>query len=445
MTPLRGWRAWSRTILAIAALASPLLLLPHVVHADPPLATTLANVPERATPPLLSRQPLTTRTALTGFVRNEGQVDERVSFYLRSGRQTLWLTKDGVVFDLLRGASSPAPRGPRDARHERDVSERLVFAQDFEGANPQMIIEPGAPLPGRHHYFIGNDPSKWRTGVRAHAGAVYRDVWQGVDVRVYANGRHLEQEFVVRPGGDLTRIRVTYRGIDGLDVADDVSLLIRTAFGELRESPPTVYQEVDGQRGAINSRFKLLGRTTYTVEVADYEPRYALVIDPTLVYSTYLGGSGDDGLFNDSVAVDASGAVYVAGSTLSTDFPPATGLQPAAGGLRDTFVAKLDPAGTTLAFATYLGGSGQDDPHAGVALDAAGNIYVAGTTTSSNFPTQSALQPAIHGVRDAYVTKLNPAGSALVYSTYLGGSGEEFGQGMYVERSSGEVTRSEER
>src|SRR3989475_7863404 len=157
MTPLRGWRAWSRTILAIAALASPLLLLPHAAQPRPPLATTLANVPERATPPLLSRQPLTTRTALTGFVRNEGQVDERVSFYLRSGRQTLWLTKDGVVFDLLRGASSPAPRGPRDARHERDVSERLVLAPDCAGANPQMIIQPGAPLPGGRHYLIRNE------------------------------------------------------------------------------------------------------------------------------------------------------------------------------------------------------------------------------------------------------------------------------------------------
>src|SRR5439155_7301781 len=198
-----------------------------------------------------------------------------------------------------------------------------------------------------------------------------------------------------------------------------------------KESAPTIYQDVDGKRVVLAGRFKLLGPTTYTFEVGPYEPRYALVIDPTLVYATYLGGTDNDNALG--IAVDATGHAYVAGSTLSSNFPTQNGLQSYGGG-SDVFVTRLHPSGTALTFSTYLGGDGDDfDPS--IAVDAAGGAYIVGSTTSSTFPTTlNALQSSPGGGRDAFVVRIDPTG-ALGYSTYLGGAGDETGVGIVVDPS----------
>jgi len=191
----------------------------------------------------------------TTFIENKGQEDDRAKFYLRSRNQTLWITNDGVVFDLLR---APAPQTPvvspegRRVRQRRAPPERLVFTQQFLNSNRRVTIEPRQLLPGTHNYYLGKDPSHWRPGIRGWGEVLYRDIWTGVDLRLYGNGRHLEQEFIVRPGGDPSRIRVAYRGIEGLRIAEDGALVIRTAFGELKESAPTIYQEIDGKRVAVD-------------------------------------------------------------------------------------------------------------------------------------------------------------------------------------------------
>src|SRR5262249_44555521 len=148
--------------------------------------------------------------------------------------------------------------------------------------------------------------------------------------------------------------------IDGLRLAEDGGLLIQTAVGELKESAPTIYQDIEGVRVAVSGRFKVLNRTSYTFEVGPHHPNYALVIDPTLVYAAYLGGTGSDSA--EAVTVDDGGRAYVAGSTTSVDFPTVNGLQGYAGG-RDIFVARLNPAGTTVEYSTFFGGAGDDfDP-----------------------------------------------------------------------------------
>jgi uncharacterized repeat protein (TIGR01451 family) len=223
---------------------------------------------------------------------------------------------------------------------------------------------------------------------------------------------------------------VAYRGVEGLRVDEDGALVIRTAFGELKESPPTIYQEIDGKRIAVTGRFKLLGPTAYTFEVGPYQQRYALVIDPTLVYATYLGGSLDDNALG--IAVDGNGHAYVAGSTHSTNFPTLNGLFPYNGG-SDIFVTRLNRAGTALQFSAYVGGSG-DDTEPAIAIDAAGGAYVVGSTTSTDFPPLNALQPSPGGGRDAFVFRIDPAG-VLGYSTYLGGAGDETGVGIAVDPS----------
>jgi hypothetical protein len=298
-----------------------------------------ADLPVPAGLPAASRptsavRATTLATGASAFIENRGQFDARVKFQWKIGGRTLWLTEQGLVFDAIRPkAGDPltaepepsqrtgAPLGPAfqsgiPGREQRGY-DRLVFAEKFLGTHRAPSIEASQPLLGRYNYFIGNDPQHWRTDVPGYAEVVYRDVWDGIDLRLSRNGPDLEQEFIVRPGGDLTQIRVAFKGIDGLQVADDGSLVVRTAFGELRESPPRIYQEIAGQRGAVEGRFILTSKTAYTFEVKNYNPQYALVIDPTLLYSTYLGGSGDDSSYGNGIAADSSGNAYVTGTTTS--------------------------------------------------------------------------------------------------------------------------------
>jgi hypothetical protein len=196
--------------------------------------------------------------------------------------------------------------------------------------------------------------------------------------------------------------------------------------GDIRWQKPVVYQEKDGTRQEVAASYVIKDKSRVEFAVADYDSRKPLFIDP-LIYSTYLGGSGED--LGVGIAVDSSGNAYVTGETNSTDFPMMNALQPANGGGFDAFVAKLNPSGSGLVYSTYIGGSGFDSG-SGIAVDSAGNAYVIGQTTSTNFPTVNALQPANGGGSDAFVAKLNPNGSALVYSTYLGGS--EFDEGLGI-------------
>jgi len=377
------------------------------------------------------------------FIENQGQVDEKVKFYVRNGGLTAWLTDEGVVFDLLRTKDKTGqeklkppldPVYPKLRRGEQQEveRERLVFTQIFLGANKTPTIEAKDPQPGIYNYFLGNDPLKWRVGVRAYADVVYRNLWDGIDLKLYGNGRDLEQEFIVRPGGDLSKLKVAYRGVEGLQVAEDGSLIIKTAFGELKESKPRIYQEIDGKRVEVAGRFKPLGQTVYTFEVGSYQSQYALVIDPTLIYSTYLGGSSLDS--GEGIAVDSSGNAYVTGWTESNDFPLARPFQATyAGGYEDVFVTKLNASGG-LIYSTYLGGSSLDSGE-GIAVDSSGNAYVTGWTRSNDFPLARPFQATHAGDdSDVFVTKLNASGG-LVYSTYLGGSSFDFGRGIAVDSS----------
>jgi len=300
------------------------------------------------------------------FIENRGQFPDRVKYQLRTGRGTAWLTNKGVVFDFLRarnpvpglarwGSSYPAsdhssirlrdlfsPRSPflpdflsqgfpdlkvpdsglRTGRlalpdsqfpsPESHTYDRLVFSEEFLGANSNPEVEARGCQPGIYNYFIGNDPKKWHTRVKGYSEIVYRDVWDGVDLRIYGNRRDLEQEFVVHPGADLSRVQVAYKGIDRLEMAEDGLLVVETAFGELRESKPRIYQEIAGQRVPIEGHFKLLSGTIYTFDAKAHDSEYALVIDPTLLYSTFVGGSALD--YSSGIAVDSSGDSYVVAS-----------------------------------------------------------------------------------------------------------------------------------
>ncbi len=348
------------------------------------------------------------------FEANQGQTDSRVKFLSRGRGYALFLTATEAVLSLKRG-QAPA-----------------VLRMRLVGANRAPQVTALEELPGRSNIFIGKDPAKWRTNISDYARVLYHDVYPGVDLVYYGHQGQLEFDFAVRPGADPKLIRLAFQGTDKLEVDARGDLLLDADGGEVRFRRPVVYQEKEGVREEIAGAYVLRAKHQVGFEVAAYDASRPLVIDPTLAYSTYLGGSGDDQ--GNAIAVDAAGNAYVTGSTASTNFPTASPLPGSSNRSKDVFVAKLNAAGSALIYSTYLGGSA-DEAGFGIAVDASGNAYVTGYTESSNFPTASPLRATYSGLGDAFVAKLNATGSVLVYSTYLGGNNADAAYGIAVDSS----------
>jgi len=356
------------------------------------------------------------------FIQNQGQLDEAVEYYLKAPAQTLYFTKENIIFDLSRNNLSEAS----------DTAERLVFSLDFLNANSQPTIEGTGKDSAVVNYFVGNDPEKWRTGIPTYTEVVYHDIYPAVDLRLRGKGSALEYDFVVRPGARPEDIRLAYNGIDSLTI-ENSELVIGTAFGNIKQEKPYIYQQIADETVEVAGGFSPGSDKAYGFYVAAYNDRYPLVIDPTLAYSTYLGGSGDDEPWN--IAVDTSGCAYVTGRTDSSNFPTQNPYRGTFAGICDAFVAKIDTTksgAASLIYSTYLGGSEIDEGY-GIAVDAAGCAYVTGDTVSHDFPIQNPYQPAYAGSHDAFVTKLSATGNSLIYSTYLGSNGGELGNEIAVD------------
>jgi len=366
------------------------------------------------------------------FEANQGQTHQDVRFLARGPGYSLYLTAGEAVLVLTQ----PNPDAKRDLRstpERRGTQPRgtpVVVRMSLVGAAPKPPASGREELPGKANYLIGKDPAKWRTNVPTYAKVHYREVYPGIDLVYYGNQRQLEYDFVVSPGADPERIVLGFQGGERLEINAEGELVLHAGGGALRQQKPVIYQEINGVRTKIEGRYVLKDAHRVGFQLAAYDQSRPLVIDPTLVYSTYLGGSiSDDGY---GIAVDAAGSAYVTGLAGSTDFPTASPLQAAYGGGGDAFVSKLNAAGSALLYSTYLGGSGEDYGY-GIAVDADGSAYVTGGTTSTDFPTVNPLQAANGGGTDAFVSKLDAAGSALLYSTYLGGSGGDAGYGIAVD------------
>jgi hypothetical protein len=367
------------------------------------------------------------------FEANHGQIDSRVKFLSRGPGYTLFLTPTEAVL-TLKDHSVAKPRSPTLEGTTQDTGAANVteLRINLLGARPTSHVEALVLLPSKSNYFIGNDPAKWRTNVPMYAKVSFKDVYTGVDLVYYGNQGQLEYDFVVAPGADLTRIQLSIDGAEKLDADADGNLVLQVAGSEVHLRKPTVYQEVVGGRKEIASRYVLRGRRVIGFEVAAYDANRSLVIDPVLSYSSYLGGS--NGGFGNAIAVDSAGNAYVTGETQSTDFPTMNPAQSVPGGNTDVFVSKFDSTGSTLIYSTYLGGTG-DEVGSSIAVDASGNAYVTGFTQSQNFPTKNPIQANPGGGSDAFVGKLDSTGSVLVYSTYLGGNGNDFGNGIAADLS----------
>ncbi len=376
------------------------------------------------------------------FEVNQGQTDSQVKFLSRGSGYTLFLTSSEAVLTLTRMGSS-------DFRLQNEESlisstslnqqstirspkwgnpQSTVLRMRLVDANPQPKVVGMEELLGKSNYFIGNDPEKWHTDVPNYVKVHYEDVYPGIDLVYYGNQRQLEYDLVVHPGADPKAITLSFQGADKLEVNAGGDLVLHTKGGEIRQHKPLVYQQANGGKQTVTGNYVLKGEAEIGFQVAAYDTSKPLIIDPVLSYSTYLGGISDDHGF--SVAVDSDNNAYVSGRTNSTNFPTTVGAFQTtnAGGLFDTFVTKLNSEGTALVYSTYLGGSNVDGLSSiMIAVDSGGNAYVAGDTWSNDFPTTSgALQTTFAGGQnDGFVTKLNSTGSALVYSTYLGGSSDD--------------------
>ncbi len=441
------------------------------------------------------------------FEENRGQRDARVKFVARGNGYQLGLTPTGAVLSLARkdaakvaaadaavitnaqqrGDASDAttqttPTGSASPRRAARAKAAPYASLEMKllGARAPRALKPEQEFEGKANYFVGNDPSRWRTGVQTYARVRYEEVYPGIDLLFYGGQRQLEYDFLVAPGADPRRIKLAFEGAEKISVDAAGDLVLAFAGGVLRQSKPIIYQEVAGARREIEGGYALEGKNGVGFRVGKYDPALPLVIDPILVYSTYLdfastspnggitidaagnvfltgslddkvyvaklnsqgtdfvytttvGGTGTWGDLGTGIAIDSAGNAYVTGLAHSLDFPTVNAFQPQKSSqsinVSDAFLFKLDSSGSALAYSTFLGGENADDGNA-VAVDAQGNAFVAGYTESpiqyvnappgAPFPTVNAFQPLLGGQYDAFLAKFGPSGQCL-FSTYLGG------------------------
>lgn len=442
--------------LAVLALLSPTNAWKRSMHPSPSVVGDYVSATSTPAEPTTttSKQQLSDNYGKLPLVfeANQGQTDAQVKFMSRGSGYNLYLTSTQAVLTLRREKATrrtienhSAGRRPLNALYGRNRSnnkpapvEITTVRMSLVGANEKAKVVSAERQLGTVNYFIGNDPGKWQTGVPTYGIVEYQDVYSGVDLVYHGRQRQLEYDFIVKPGADPNQIRLGFGNSNNIRIDEFGDLVLTTKGGEVRQHKPVVWQEVNGARQEISGTYKLNDHDTVGFNLGAYDATRALVIDPVLSYSTYLGGDSSD--FGQDIAVDSLGNAYVTGSTGSTNFPTTVGAKQTTygGGDSDVFVTKLNSAGTALVYSTYLGGNGNDGAFDGetfrLAVGPAGDTYVTASTQSSDFPTTpGAFQTSLNGFSDVFVARLDPTGSVLVYSTYLGGASFEVGRGIAVD------------
>ena len=391
--------------VVLLALAGTLGWLPNHASAEPAGSAVRARAAEA-----YGKLPMR-------FEANEGQSGGQVKFVSRGREYTLFLTSSDAVFAL----------------------KNTLLRMRLLGANSEAKATGVEELSGTVNYFIGNDPKKWCTNVPTYGKVEYRNIYPGVDLLYYGNQRQLEYDLVVAPGADPGVARLGISGASKIQLDQSGDLVLHTYGGVVRLRKPVAYQRTQNGRQSIDVKYELGGDDQVAFDVGSYDHSKPLVIDPVLVYSSFLGGSGSDTGAFAGIAVDSAGSAYVISSTNSTDYPIANAAQPSfGGGTSDVVVTKFKPDGSGFEYSTFLGGSATDNA-AGIAVDSSGNAYVTGQTDSSDFPTTTGAfqrnKPSTGFNTAAFVTKLSPSGSALVYSSFLGGSLSDTGTAIAVDSS----------
>lgn len=377
------------------------------------------------------------------FVENKGQWDDRVkykglinngAFFLQNkGFKVLQVQPDDLkkVEEYYHGTRSvqtkEATITPISNTNKLGILVRS-HAYEVEFINAlQPVITADKPLPSYNNYFIGNDPSKWKSDCKIYQGVNYSNLYKDIDVRYYTSENQLKYDVIVKPGADFRQLKMKYKGVDGLDVRNG-QLVIKTSVGEMKELEPFAYQIINGFKKVVDCKFKVLGDVV-SFECKDYNPAFTLVIDPFVVFSTFSGSKIDNWGYTATYGFD--GTFYGGGIVFGLGFPVSEGAFQTlfAGGNRegtiegyDIGIIKFNPDGTRRVYATYIGGKGNEQPHSLVA-DAQGNLVIGGRSNSQDFPVTKT--DAGGGEYDIILTKLNAAGTAIIGSRKIGGSAND--------------------
>lgn len=365
------------------------------------------------------------------FEANMGQVDSSYDFFARWNGHTLYLRDSEAIFVPHYSARDDGSAN----------TEKVPLQLNLIDGNPSPSAIGEHRQRGTSHYLIGRDAEKWRTDV-PHFGRVrYRNVYDGIDLIYYGNHQRLEYDFVLAPHADPAKIQLLFTPLEGLTVDPTGDLLLHTHDGTIRQHAPVVYQIINDRWVDVTARYQLLEDGVVGFEIGAYDPAYQLTIDPVIEYSTYVGGSEPDDVWD--VAADNAGYAYLTGRTESADFVTSAGvLGDTLAGPTDAYVVKVDTNSTgveSLVYATYVGGNAGDHAWA-IDIDASGNVYIAGSTGSEDFPvTASGFgQIKSQGVccsQDGFLAKLAPDGSSLLYATYVGGTSYDEGYGVATDQS----------
>ncbi len=451
-----GWGF--RTGHSAANAAAPLPAIQEQA-AIPSIVAAAQSVPRPASSEARSRARSLFDGLPLSFEPNQGQgnldpADARAKFVTRGSGYSLFLGSEGAILNLVsqNQVSQKQPKHEASRRDSRkpDASRARVESLQMKlaGANQNAAVTGADLLPGKSNYFLGNDPAKWRAGVPQFAKVRYENVYPGINLVFYGHQARLEYDFQVAPGADPGQAELEFNGAKQLQLKNG-ALVIKGESGSMQLDAPRMYQEIGGRQQPVDGKFVLRGDKRAGFTIGSYDRTRELVIDPVLTFGTYFGGSGNDGSINGqggstSVAVDGSLNIYLTGLTTSPNLPTTVGVKYptlAAGATQNIYIAKIQPPLSSLPAAlldvTYLGGDGTDYP-VGIAVDGAGDPYVAGTTTSDNFPTtqttayQTAAEvPGTH----AFVTELQSNFAGLQYSSYLSGNGTDIASGMTLDAS----------
>lgn len=346
------------------------------------------------------------------FEANRGQVDPLARFVAHGRGYRVFLTDDKAVIALAAGSSQRGTGATRPEANEQ------VLAMRFLGADKRATFTAERELTSKSNYFIGDEPSAYITEVPHYAAVRRENIYPGIDVVFYGNQSQMEYDLIVAPGANPAAIRLAFEGAGKAVIDKQGNLVLKTSNGDLVLHKPAVYQEAAGKRKTIASSYKILRNGAISFKVAAYDRSKPLVIDPVITYGSHSGGVSQ----GNAIAVDAAGNAYVAGNVTqsSLTFPTVNAFQSSIGrGNTEAFVQKFNATGTALIYSTYLGGSKSMAKGLGIAIDSSGNAYITGTTTGSDFPTTTAGYQKGVTAGGSFITKLAPAGNALVYSSYL--------------------------
>lgn len=372
------------------------------------------------------------------FIENKGQWPSDVLYLAQLGGLNTWITKNGMLFEFYKTEEINHSEKDENTTHlvnkyeQKDYKrwgQRVAFS--LIGNNTEVQTQGKQKQSGYYNYLIGNDPSKHASFVGLYKEAVIQQIYEGIDMRYYFDKGSLRYDYIVHPGADPSQIKFNLEGSEKNYLNEKGELVFTTCFGEVKNVELYCYQQQD--KKTVQSKF-IESENSFSFAIGSYNKNETLIIDP-LIYSTYIGGTNEDHAF--SISLDNSYNTYITGWTLSSNYDITPGpFQNYVAGLRDVFVTKTNLNGTALIYSTYIGGNGGNDEGYSIAIDTATNVFITGTTKAHNYDiTTGAYQTNNGGNYDAFVTKLNTTGSALIYSTYIGGSLDEKGTSICIDNS----------